>query len=175
VMSGKWPSRLVSLVSLSILAACANPSVESGAGGGSWPSAVWYDSQGHRVPDGTDKGSRFALELAVRQGDKHCDWDTITFLEIAWPLGSVVHSGEGVRQRVRQYVRGPSSELRELPLRSSFDPSASLPENATDTGYQSSDDWQLWISSDDVDRHVYLLNGARVERWPRTAEFILCR
>jgi hypothetical protein len=171
--SGTWLSKLVSLVSLAILAACANTSAESGAGGG--PSAVWYDSQRRQVPDGTDKASRFALELAVRKGDKHCDWDSVTFLEIAWPLGTVVHSGEGVRQRARQYVRGPSSTLRDLSLRSSFDPNASLPENASDTGYQSSDDWQLWISPDDVDRHVYLLNGSRVERWPRTVDFLVCR
>jgi hypothetical protein len=153
-----------------VFAGCAR---SSGAAGG--PSTIWYDRQGHRVPDGTDKESRFALELGLSQGDEHCDWDSVTFLEIAWPLGSIVHSGEGIRQRVRQYVRGPTDVLGDLPLRSSFDPNATLPPNATNTGYQSGDDWQLWTSPDDVDRQVYLVNGQQTERWPRTEYFLLCR
>ncbi|MGH3060436.1 MAG: hypothetical protein ACRDNA_03375 [Gaiellaceae bacterium] len=41
------------------------------------------------------------------------------------------------------------------------------------SGYRN-DEWELWISPSEVDRHVYLVHGSAVERWPRAWPWIAC-
>ena len=52
-----------------------------------------------------------------------------------------------------------------------FDPDATFPADAVDTGYRS-EVTELWVVPDD-DTSIYLVEADHVERWPR-AEPPLC-
>jgi hypothetical protein len=113
---------------------------------------VWEDATGARVP---------VTVISSFQGAEHCDWQDITFLV----LGSDRDSDE--------YVRDTEGELREL-LRSRYDPDASLPKGAINTGYHL-DGRRLWLGPErDAAYLVSLQNRTDVERWPAAKKQIGC-
>ena len=129
---------------------------------------TWFDADGNPLPDGSpgDGGST----LAVFTGPEHCDWQSATFMHLAWPLGSV-----SVKFRhERQYIRDPEGILGDA-LVVGFDPDATLPDDAVDTGYHRGP-WHLWISEREAQGAVYVVNAetGMAERWGKTIEPVLC-
>ncbi|MGZ5417617.1 MAG: hypothetical protein ACXWDI_10580 [Nocardioides sp.] len=113
---------------------------------------VWTDDSGARVP---------TPRIRSFQGAEHCDWQDITFVTL------------GPRRDGEQFVRDTTGELDQL-MRSTYDGSAKLPDDATDTGLQR-DGRQLWL--DPGHGAAYLVrvdDPADVERWPAAREPIYC-
>lgn len=116
--------------------------------------------RGDGRPEHRRLGGRFRPAAPVKrvrsyQGPEHCSWTDITFLLIGpdW------------------YVRDPAGEFPEL-LRGTFDGDATLPEEATSTGWRR-DGRELWLA----DNAAYLVavdDRRDVERWPAAREPILC-
>jgi hypothetical protein len=107
---------------------------------------VWEDASGRRLP---------VTRVRSYQGPEHCSWTDITFLLIGpdW------------------YVRDPARQFPEL-LRGTFDGDATLPEDATSTGW-SRDGRELWLAEDAA--YLVAVDDRRdVERWPAAREPILC-
>jgi hypothetical protein len=114
---------------------------------------VWQDASGRRVP---------VARVRSFRGAAHCSWTAITFLLI----------GPDDR-RADWYVRSATDEFPDY-LRGEFDPAATLPDDATFTGW-SRGGRRLWLGRDkeaaflvDVD------DPSSVERWPAAKEPILC-
>ena len=103
------------------------------------------------------------------QGEEHCDWQDVTFLQVAWPLGT-----SGAQGKARMYVRDPERVLAEQSL-AEFQSDARLPEDAEFTGY-SSEVGELWLAPGDQDTVAYVVtkDGEHVEAWPRTRSLMGC-
>ena len=123
-------------------------------------AGTWQDRTGQPVPDGA-KGGR--LVMVSYDGPRHCDWESVTFLQLAWPPGRVAPSDQA--GNVRQYLRDPNGVLAELSAPGGFG-RAALPADARDTGYRHGA-YHLWVSMSDADRFVYVVGPGGVERWPR--------
>ena len=110
---------------------------------------VWTDASGKRVPEST---------VTSYEGAEHCDWEDITF---------VMHLEE------TQYVRDVRGELKDS-LLTTYDRSADLPEDATDTGLRH-DGRQLWVvPAKDAAYLVSIDDASDVERWPAAKDRIGC-
>ena len=162
---GRWVALLVAGVAL------ASCSLLIRTTGGSHPppspyAGSWQDRTGTPVPDGA-KGGR--LVMVSFDGPGHCDWESVTFLQLAWPPGRVAAS-EGARG-VRQYLRDPNGVLAALSA-GGFG-RAVLPTDARDSGYRHGP-YHLWVSRSDADRFIYVVGPGRVERWPRATQLIAC-
>lgn len=96
---------------------------------------VWLDSENNRVPTST---------ITSYQGAEHCGWESVTFLTID----------------DQQYLGDPDGVLSDVVW---FDGDATLPADATDTGFHHKDR-HLWISSDQA--VAYILDSNHVEAWP---------
>ena len=113
---------------------------------------VWQNRDGRRAPVAT---------IRSRQGSEHCDWQDITFL-------SMGEEGDGP-----QFLRDTRGELRDF-VRTTFDPHATLPEDAKDTGYQRCNR-HLWIDRSGIAAYLVAVgNPGNVERWPATKERVAC-
>lgn len=134
------------------------------------PEEVWFDAQGEPLPDASEPDE--GLVLNVASGHEHCNTQSVTFMELAWPLGSVAQTPLREDQ-YRHYVRDPQGVLDPALLRGSFDSDVKLSTTARATGYHS-DSAALWIDPTDVDRFVYLVRGNVAERWPRARRPIYC-
>ena len=130
-------------------------------------AGTWQDRDGKPVPDGA-KGGR--LMMVSFDGPRHCDWESVTFLQLAWPPGRVAATDQA--GNVRQYLRDPNGVLAELSARGGFG-RAALPTDARDTGYRHGA-YHLWVSRSDADRFVYVVGPGGVERWPRATQLIAC-
>ncbi len=104
-------------------------------------------------------------------GPGHCDWESATLLHIGSPLGSVMESGRDVHQ----YLGDPEGIFAQLTdrLRSTYDPNADLPNDAKFSGYVRNG-VELWVSQSQIDEAIYMVDGSRVERWPKAEPIILC-
>ena len=127
-----WGRSVALLVASAVLASC---SLWIGTDDQSQPppspyAGSWQDRSGKPVPDGA-KGGR--LVMVSYDGPRHCDWESVTFLQLAWPPGRVAPS-EGARN-VRQYLRDPNGVLAELSAPGGFG-RAMLPADARDSGYR---------------------------------------
>ena len=114
---------------------------------------VWEDASGERLP---------VTRVRSYQGAEHCSWTDITFLLI----------GPDDR-RADWYVRDATREFPDY-LRGEFDPDATLPNDATFTGWSRGGS-RLWLGPDR--QAAYLVDGGDphvVERWPAAKEPILC-
>ena len=99
--------------------------------------------------------------MASYRGAEHCNWETVVFLEIAWPPGSVLRVTDDPGS-IRVFVRDPQ-ETYDLD-RGGFSLDAALPADATSTSF-TRDGWKLWTSVEE-DLYVFLVSEDRVERWP---------
>jgi hypothetical protein len=142
------------LVGVSIVVtACSGPGQEF--------LGPWLRPSGEPTSD--DYRADGGFTMASYRGSEHCNWDTVVFLEIAWPPGSVLRlpDDEG---SIRVFVRDPNGAF-ELD-RGGFSSDAALPADAESTGF-TRDGWELWTSEEE-DLYVFLVSEARVERWPRS-------
>ena len=96
---------------------------------------VWLDAEDNRV---------LTSIVTSFQGGDHCGWESVTFLV----LGD------------RQYIGDPRGVLADVVW---FDDHATLPADATDTGYRN-EGRHLWMSADG--EVAYLIDSNRVEAWP---------
>lgn len=104
---------------------------------------IWTDRKGLRAP---------TYQIVSRAGPEHCHWDHMTFLD--------VKRGE----KELTFVKATSPELNDF-LTTTYDPDATLPRHARDTGY-SREGQRLWLTRD----AAYLVPTQRsgiVARWPR--------
>lgn len=156
--------------------------VSVGVGTGLWsaregqgpPEGPWQDSRGRLLPDGTNREQGFPLVVHVYQGHEHCDWQTVTFLNLTWPPGTVARSPLG-EENIQQYVRDPEKRIGPPShFAGSFDPDTTLPTWARATGFHN-DGWELWVGRSDTDRYIYVRNDRRTERWPRALSPIYCK
>lgn len=113
---------------------------------------VWTDRDGRRVPTTT---------IHSFHGAEHCDWQDVTFIHLGPP------------ERLQQFVGEGAGELGDL-LRSTYDGSAELPEDARDTGFRR-DGRELWLTVErDAAYLVSVDDPTDVESWPAAKEPILC-
>jgi hypothetical protein len=114
---------------------------------------IWEDASGHRLP--VERVHSF-------QGAEHCDWTDITFLLI----------GPGDKT-ADWYVRDTKGELPEF-LHGTFDAHATLPADATSTGWRR-DGRRLWLAHDKTAAYLVAVDDPDdVERWPAAREPIMC-
>ncbi len=114
---------------------------------------VWTDEAGRRLP---------VTDIVSRAGPEHCGWQDITFLVL-----------DEEREDSRLYLRVTTNEMRDY-LRATFDPSATLPDRATDTGWQHAGR-RLWLDSDGSAAYLVATDDPTdVVRWPATSEPIQC-
>ena len=126
-------------------------------GGTDWEDP-WRDARGDEVGE---------FVVTTYRGAEHCGWQSAVFLHLGWPLGTAAKT----MNSARQYVRDPNGLFRSevAPL----DLDASLPDDAEDTGYDQGD-IELWISKREAANAIYIVDGKRVERWPRTRRVVAC-
>ena len=98
---------------------------------------VWTDEQGRPVP---------ATRLEAWRGPEHCDWQSMTFLQL----------------RGRMYVGNLAPDLEELAV-GPFRAHTELPADAVDTGFRRDGD-RLWLSADR--KRAYVGSPDDVEEWP---------
>ena len=126
----------------------------------SWPGKPW-------TKDGRTVGWG---EMQASAGPSHCGLDSLTFLDINWPLGtSNTTSGE----QQRQYIRDPSRKLQPNYLLGSWARNPTLPADARDTGYRYGA-LKLYLAHSDENRYTYLVAPADSERWPRSDPGTTC-
>lgn len=111
---------------------------------------IWTDRAGRAVP---------TYELSSAAGPQHCNWQHMTFLH--------------VRGEQNAYLRNPDPDLLDEYFAEDWDPHASLPSDAYDTGF-SRGTQHLWLSADRHRAYVGEVGAERVEMWPRTAQLLGC-
>ncbi len=133
------------------------------------PEGSWFDASGRPVPNGSPDDTRNVLN--VYQGAAHCQWETVTFMNIGWPVGTLSNA-EG---DWRQYVRDPNGLFDDGALHVGYLSDTSLPSDATDTGYHRGA-WRLWVSPTQADDAIFVVNAdtGAVERWGRATPPIIC-
>jgi hypothetical protein len=110
-----------------------------------------------------------SAELDAGAGPSHCGWDSVTMLNVGWPLGTRSSSAD----QDRQYVRDPSRTLRTSSLMGTWTRNPTLPADASDTGYRYGA-LKLYLAASDENSYAYLLAPADSERWPRSDPLTLC-
>ncbi len=103
--------------------------------------------------------------LADRPGPQHCGWESVRVIITGSPLRSRYTTANDAVE----YVRDPNNVMG---LDTKFEPDATLPETAIDTGYRSGDE-SLWMVPGD-DSAIYVVTDDGVEQWPLAAAPI-CR
>lgn len=127
----------------------------------------WVDGEGSPASRGESRD--FTYEVRASVGPEHCDWDSVVFLRVGWPLGTT--QGIGLPDSARKYIRDPDNVVR---FRDGLQLDAALPEGSTSTGY-STGDVELWLGPEGGDEYVYLVEDPDdVERWPRALEPPAC-
>ncbi len=105
---------------------------------------VWEDADGERVP---------VTRVFSFSGPEHCDWQDITFLNV------------GPEEHSDRYLRDTQGELADW-TRGRYVGTASLPRDASDTGFRH-DGRALWLVPEkDAAYLVSLSDATDVERWP---------
>jgi hypothetical protein len=124
---------------------------------------IWLSPSGERAGD--DFRSDAGFTMATSRGAEHCNWESVIFLTVAWPPGSILHVGHDP-ESVRVFVRDPE-EVYDFD-RGGFSRDAVLPSDAAATGFTQGR-WELWTSVEE-DGYAFLVSGDRVERWPEGQE-----
>lgn len=117
------------------------------------------------TPDGCIVRSDVVLSF---DGAAHCGWQSASFVVLGRPPGSVFAD----HTTAAWYVRDPNGVLSELTGIARFEASATLPSDARDTGLRRGET-EVWIEPGS-ESALFIRNGARVERWPRAKQSVLC-
>jgi hypothetical protein len=122
-----------------------------------WPGYTWTRN-GHEASH---------EEIASSAGPSHCDWQTATFLNLGWPLGS-----RSINARdSKRFVRDPNGVVKHT-YQQLWQRHATLPKDAYATGYRF-DAIALYLSDSDPDG-AYLVAPEGTERWPLASDFNAC-
>lgn len=127
-----------------VLAACGGP--------------VVLDPNGAIVVDESGEPIGGNGPITVR-GAPECGSDLVAIIEIEHPLGDL-EPGES-----RTYIRDPDGVIPPVELEAPYDGRSSLDSGVKFTGYETGP-YTIWIG-EDSDQYVYLVDGPRVEAWPR--------
>lgn len=98
--------------------------------------------------------------VAERPGPEHCGWDAADVLIVGHPLGAPYTSPDDTAH----FVRDPAATFGRPHLANGYDPDASLPDDAIDTGFRRGG-VSLWHVPGDQSA-VWLVSGDTTERWP---------
>ncbi len=112
-----------------------------------------------------NEGWRDAQGSVVRDdivGTGYAECVDAVILYVGWPVGTPFDKVDSART----YVRDPDGSLGPL------DSDATLLKGARNTGYHLGD-VQLWLGKD-ARKAAYLVEGSKVERWPRLIEPVGC-
>jgi hypothetical protein len=130
----------------------------------------WRDRRGTILPDGTDRGNGFALGVRVYQGDEHCEWERVTFMEVAWPPGSITTPPSDVRQ----FVRDPHGVLdHPATLRGDFTRDVEAPSGAEPTGVRTARA-EIWVAPSNENGLYIRHSDGTFDLWPRADPQIGC-
>jgi hypothetical protein len=99
------------------------------------------------------------LDVFQYMGQEHCDWATVTFLEL---------TEHGTK---RQYVREPEAKIRTEPLPEPLQALSGLPEAVVWTGWHRKTA-ELWLAADAS--AAFVGRGDARERWPATPYEVGC-
>lgn len=137
------------------------------------PAAVagpWRDGNDAPLPDGLNPDDDFALGAHAYRGADHCGWENVTFLDVAWPPGSVTTSFA----EARQFVWDPEGALAtNQSLLGTLQEDVDPPADAAATGLHT-DDVELWIAPSDEDAAYLRHADGTFDRWPRAEPTIQC-
>ncbi|MEO6714710.1 MAG: hypothetical protein ABIM89_14960 [Mycobacteriales bacterium] len=114
------------------------------AGCGRGNPELLTDANGKRVTEGI---------ASLRHGPAHCEWESATFVYF-----------EG-----QQYIADPDGKIGASTA--GYERRASLPTDATDTGYRSGRT-RLYVAADKA--AVYLVHGSAAERLPVVTPMVGC-
>ena len=110
--------------------------------------------------ESADGTAVLASAIYTGAGERHCDWQSATFLGLG--RASEV---EGIGPaHYAEYVRDPN-ELFAREVMGAYVAKVDLPPGAVNTGY-SNGQANLWIDPSD-ESAVYMEVGGQFERWPR--------
>lgn len=106
--------------------------------------------------------------VAERPGPEHCGWERSRVLILGQPLGAPYTSPDDEVT----FVRDPDGVYDRPDLTAGFEPRATLPDDALDSGYRR-DDLALWHLPGDQSA-IWLVSPDGVERWP-VGELPVCK
>lgn len=118
---------------------------------------IWTDRDGRPVP---------TTDVTSFPGAEHCDWQDLTWLYLG--------QSTDIDREFDTYLSGDIDGIFADQLTTRPDASATLPKDATDTGWQR-DGRQLWLGTDP--RAAYLVSvddPTDVQLWPAVTERIGC-
>jgi hypothetical protein len=146
--------RLFVLIAVAVLlAGCGGRDYEASP---SPPVSRWKESW-------RDAEGSVVQEHVVSTGYAECV-DAV-LLSVGWPLGTPFDTIDSART----YVRDRDGALETV---GRLDTDATLPENARNSGYHLGD-VQLWFGRN-ARQAAYVVDGSKVERWPRLVEPVGC-
>jgi hypothetical protein len=122
------------------------------------PTDVWRDRDGEPVS---------AATVSSYAGPEHCDWQTVTFLELQAGSGLTEPALSG---RVT-FLRDPDGTLADYVV-SPYAAPVARPDDAVDTGWER-DGQEVWLDREGWAAYVRI-DGEAYERWPRTSGPIAC-
>jgi hypothetical protein len=125
-----------------------------------WPGKPWTTRDGFGVD---------AQVLEAAGGPSHCAWDSLTFMNIGWPLGTTAITAA----QSRLYIRDPGGILKDLSPSGTWARNPNLPPDARDTGYRYGA-LKLYLAPSDEDAYAYLIAPGDSERWPRSEPQLAC-
>ncbi len=123
-------------------------------------AGTWTTSDGQPVSENI---------LNSIMGPEHCSWETVTFLHVGISLGDVKK-----KYGTPTFTHDPYGDLNRGGWQLvQFDGNAELPEDAEFSGYLN-DGVELWVSPSRLETEVYMIDGDKVEKWPRMNPRVGC-
>jgi hypothetical protein len=98
--------------------------------------------------------------VAERPGPDHCGWEKARVLIVGQPLGARYTTPADTTE----FVRDPDGVFGRPDLTAGFDPGATLPGDAMDSGYRRGN-LAIWHIPGDQTA-IWLVSPGGVERWP---------
>jgi hypothetical protein len=121
----------------------------------------WRDDDSIAHPWTDREGCIIRIDVLTQQvGPDHCGWEKATVLTTGRPLGARYTTPS----TDQQYIRDPEGVFGDPALAAAFDPDATLPATAVDSGFRR-DGVQLWYDPADPSA-VWMVGPDRTELWP---------
>jgi hypothetical protein len=169
-MPGHNVERDVSKSSAVVLACAMALAACTGGAGKSTIGSTFDHPAPHPGPTWTQDGRPAPSEvIAAAAGPQHCGWQSATFLTVGWPIRTAATTAADARQ----YIRDPKAVVPTSALRTTLDRHATLPSDASTTGF-TLNGITLYFAPSDQDQAAYVVAGSDVERWPRSDPMTLC-